>query len=320
MCENKQWIRGCLFVLLTGFCACSPKGEASAQSETQAVNQAQASLKSLELPLPEVPSDLIVPQERATYILTHFWDGMDFSDTLRTHNRDFMELNFVNFVSLFPHSEAACLPDFVNRLLLATAADAESFALLSDIVEKYLSDAGSPMRNEEYYILFLEGILQMSGLSESTRSHATYQLQTALKNRPGSLATNFSYITREGVQKTLYQTAGNLLLLIFYDPACPHCSEILKGLDESSLLQRLAAEGILSILAIYTEGNRELWDETKADMPSTWCIGMDASDIVDAELYDLPAMPVIYLLDENKNVLLKDPMPEVVENYLRQAL
>ncbi|MDE6695315.1 MAG: DUF5106 domain-containing protein, partial [Muribaculaceae bacterium] len=67
------------------------------------------------------------------------------------------------------------------------------------------------------------------------------------------------------------------------------------------------AEGRLGVLAIYAEGKRDVWDETKVDMPGNWSVGYDLSGILDEELYDLPAMPIIYLLDEGKRVILKDP-------------
>ena len=54
---------------------------------------------------------LTASEERAEYIISRFWDGMDFADTLRSRDRQFMEQNFVNFLSLFPHArQEARLP------------------------------------------------------------------------------------------------------------------------------------------------------------------------------------------------------------------
>ncbi|MDE6802550.1 MAG: DUF5106 domain-containing protein, partial [Muribaculaceae bacterium] len=63
----------------------------------------------------------------------------------------------------------------------------------------------------------------------------------------------------------------------------------------------------LMIFAVYAEGNRSVWERTKADMPDNWIVGYDMSGVLDNELYSLPAMPVIYLLDSDRRVLLKDP-------------
>lgn len=208
-----------------------------------------------ELPLPEVPALLTAPEERAAYVLEHFWDGMDFRDTLRSRDRLFMEQCFVNFLSLFPHALPQSLPSPVGRLLQRAAVDSVAFRLVNSLAEHYLDDPNSPMRNEEHYILFLEALLSLPGLPEAERIRPAYRLETTRKNRPGTIAA-------------------------------------------------------------YTEGDRRLWDETKAALPQEWTVGIDNSRIVERELYSLPAMPVIYLLDKDKRVLLKDSSPAGLEAFL----
>ena len=227
-----------------------------------------------ELPLPEVPALLTAPEERAAYVLEHFWDGMDFRDTLRSRDRLFMEQCFVNFLSLFPHALPQSLPSPVGRLLQRAAVDSVAFRLVNSLAEHYLDDPNSPMRNEEHYILFLEALLSLHGTPAPRR------------------------------------------LLLFYDPACSHCAEILDALQESPALTRLIAAGELAVLAAYTEGDRRLWDETKAALPQEWTVGIDNSRIVERELYSLPARRDIYLLDKDKRVLLKDSSPAGLEAFL----
>ena len=53
------------------------------------------------------------------------------------------------------------------------------------------------------------------------------------------------------------------LVLVFYDPECPHCGEILERLYRNPRLQQAIAIGKAKVLAVYTERNRELWEETK---------------------------------------------------------
>lgn len=273
-----------------------------------------------ELRLPDVPPSLTAPEERASYIIAHFWDGMDFGDTLRCRDRAFMEQNFVNYLSLFPHARPEALPTHIARLLERAAADSQCLDLVNDLAEHYLDDPNSPMRNEEYYILFLEGLLRLPGLPEAERLRPAYRLEMARKNRPGTTATDFAYTDRHGNRRTLHATRGKRLLLLFYDPACSHCSQILDGLRESAVIADLIANKDLSVLAVYTEGDRRLWDKTKASLPREWSVAIDESRIVERELYALPAMPVIYLLDGQKTVLLKDPTPAELETYLTDMM
>ena len=56
-------------------------------------------------------------------------------------------------------------------------------------------------------------------------------------------------------------------------------------------------------------------------IPSKWINGYDKELTVrNRELYDLKAMPTLYLLDKDKKVLLKDAPVEQVEQYLAQVL
>jgi len=270
---------------------------------------------AIELPLPEVPSDLTAPAERAGYIMEHFWDGMDFGDTLRSHDFMFMELNLVNFMSLFPHGDEQACSRSIGSLLGKTAADTVAFNLVTDIMERYLDDPNSPMRDENSYILYLEELLRQPGLSEYDRIRPAYKLATARKNRPGMTATDFAYIDRSGHRQTLHSTAADRgLLLLFYDPDCGHCSEILRQVSESAVITGCIGRNELAVLAVYTEGNRELWEKTKSSMPQEWTVGFDTDSIVERELYSIPAMPVMYLLDSDKKVLLKDTsLPDIEE-------
>lgn len=301
------------------FCTCTSKGRPTSTTHT-VVDSCEDSVTLKELRLPDVPPSLTVPEERAAYLIAHFWDGMDFGDTLRCRDRAFMEQNFVNYLSLFPHARPEDLPQHIAQLLERATADSICLDLLNDLAEHYLDEPNSPMRNEEYYILFLEGLLRLPALPETERIRPAYRLEMARKNRPGTTAADFAYTDRHSNRRTLYATRGKRLLLLFYDPACSHCLQILDGLRESAVIAGLIANRELAVLAVYTEGDRRLWDETKASLPREWSVAIDESRIVERELYTLPAMPVIYLLDGQKTVLLKDPTPAELETYLTDMM
>jgi len=280
----------------------------------------RADESAFELPLPEVPQALTGHEERADYIMNHFWDSLDARDTLKTHDREFMERNLVNFMSLFPHGSMEGISQGVGSLVSVLAKDSNALSLLSDMVARYLDEPNSPMRNETYYILFLESLLRQPSLYESDRLRAEHKLGMAKKNRPGMLSSDFAYVDRNGRCCTLHNTAaGRQLLLVFYDPECDHCSEILEQVSESAIINSCIDRGQLTVLAVYTEGNRDLWEDTKNSMPQQWMVGFDTDGIVDLERYSIPAMPVMYLLDSDKKVMLKDAFLPDIEARIAAA-
>lgn len=259
-----------------------------------------------ELPLAEPPAALRTPRERASWMIRHFWDAMEFRDTLRSRNRDFMEQQFANFVSLFPHADTAALAPALGQLVARAAADREALLLVGEIAEKYLYDPNSPMLDEGYFIRWLEALIASGTLDEAERIRPAYLLGAARKNRPGMPAADFTYITRDGRRQTLHGTEAEETLLLFYDPDCDHCREIMEALSSSERLQRAIAAGRLTLLALYADGDRAAWDRTKEQLPAAWIVGFDTGAIRTHELYVLPAMPTLYLLDRDKRVLVKD--------------
>ena len=85
---------------------------------------------------------------------------------------------------------------------------------------------------------------------------------------------------------------------------------------KSDVLAQRVAKGDVSVLAVYTEGNLEVWRKTAPGLPETWTIAADTSCLVkDTPLYDLKAMPTLYLLDTQKNVVLKDTSIPALMSY-----
>lgn len=270
-----------------------------------ATNQAVAD-SIPELPLPNVPTTLRTPTDRANYIIQHFWDAMEFGDTARSHNRMFMEQNFSNYISVFPYAEEEARKHAVETLLGKAEADSAGYVLLRDIAKKYLYEPNSPMLSEEFYILFLEHLVKSPILGEYGRQRAYRQLDAACKNRPGMTAADFAYTTREGNKTTLHQTdTEGELLLIFYDPDCEHCKEVMSELQTEKTL----SDGSVKVLAIYSDEDHELWKRTAGLLPKEWTVGYEGGALQENGSYVLRAMPTLYLLDRKKKVILKDVQP-----------
>lgn len=181
--------------------------------------------------------------------------------------------------------------------------------VIDSIAYERWGDPSSPYRDEERYMRFLRSFLSRDSLPESLRLRAENRLRIASLNRPGTIANDFDFIDRNGRKGSLYNLPEKNILLIFYDPECPHCSPILDYLAANDRINRAIENDSTEVVAIYTEGKRTVWDRSKADMPDNWTVGYDLSGIVENEIYNIPAMPIIYFLAPDKRVILKDPNP-----------
>lgn len=88
-----------------------------------------------------------------------------------------------------------------------------------------------------------------------------------------------------------------------------------RQLAESPVLNRRLEEGRLRLLSVDVTGGNGTREQ--GSVPPGWIDGRDEGEqLTREEVYDLKAMPTLYLLDAQKRVVLKDTTPERIEEYL----
>ena len=297
--------------------SCQAKQTASAVSSE--VKQ-DTVLSRPQFPFPEIPSTLTEPEARKSYLLTHYWERFDFADTTLVDNRDVTEQGFVNFIALLVDgttSEELTRESLKNWCTGFIAKDHASRVLMKT-ADDYLYNPNSPFYNEGLYGVYLETLLDVFPTDDVQRSTYNFRLKLVKRNNPGDRATDFTYYLPDGNRCTLAATPvkGDRLLLVFYDPECESCHAVLGQMTASTALAEAVKTGRMSVLAIYTEGNEEAWRKALPDMPEGWVVGTDREAVKTGALYDLKAMPSLYLLDGQKKVLLKDAAFEEISRFL----
>ena len=195
----------------------------------------------------------------------------------------------------------------IKGMMHKAAADSSFFAHMAGLYEKYLYDPNSPMRDESLYIPVLESVLDAPVLDEVNKIRPAHLLELALKNRVGEPAIDFTYTLADGKTGTLYNVKADYLLLFFYNPDCHACKEITEQLSGDPLIGRMMSDKKLKILAVYPDEDLEAWRKHIPDVPAAWINSYDNTvSLKNDEIYDLKAIPTLYLLDKTKKVILKD--------------
>jgi thiol-disulfide isomerase/thioredoxin len=270
--------------------------------------------------LPEVPAMLTTPEERLDYVVMHYWDRFDFRDTALIHLPDVTEQALVNYLDLLTRANEAQADSSFARMFRSAQTETVTYHYFAETVRHYLYDPNSPMRNEDLYASAARFLSAHPESDLAAQSRATHDLKLIGMNRAGQPATDFRYTLRGGRQGSLssLRVATPLLLLLFYNPDCESCVETLKMMQASEVLANAVSSKRLTVLAVYTEGDPDIWREHAGQLPVDW---MDAQDptrsILEKELYDLTAMPTLYLLDQDKRVVMKDAVWEDVEAALK---
>ena len=93
--------------------------------------------------------------------------------------------------------------------------------------------------------------------------------------------------------------------------------EIINVLKEEPTISMLINSGIMKVLNIYIDEDIQAWRSYMPVYPEQWYNGFDPDFALRGnELYNIRAIPSLYLLDKEKNVLMKDVPENVLFNYL----
>lgn len=285
-------------------------------------------------PMAEVPSMITDPQERLVWVSAHFWDR--FTDTSAFHAGDSTMINGVItedvekqmgvFATLLrsielPVGEKAMtsLYEQIETFQLAHP-DGNLFQEMAGLADKYFFDPNSPLRNEDLYLPFVSRMAESPLVPSAEKARYEWDKSTCSINRTGTPAADFTFVDSQGKTRTLYGIKAEYTLLIFGNPDCKACKDLMEDMSASDI-SALIYSGVLKVADIYIDEEIELWKERIADYPNLWINGYDPNYSIRGErIYAVRAVPSLYLLDKDKKVILKDALPDDVLAALESIL
>lgn len=311
-----------LYLSLFLLCACGQRGGKTASREPA----------TREFPQVEVPSMYTDPQERTFYAAGHLWDR--FTDTTKVYACDSVTVNgvpmeavesqmglFATLIGQMPLDEAG---KAVARLYDRAEAferkypDSNVFEQLSRLTKHYLYDPNSPVRNEDLYYYYVERLGQSDLIDNGYRMGYEWDARMCSKNRVGTPATDFSFTDTRGRVRTLYGVRAEYTVLIFGNPGCKACREIMEAMESTPQVAELISSGRLQVVDVYIDQEVDDWKAHVAEYPKAWINGYDHAYAIRTDLlYNVRGIPSIYLLDADKTVLMKDaPQEKVLETLV----
>lgn len=273
-------------------------------------------------PLPVIPEFIKNDQDRAIYLSKYYWEQFPFHDTTLINQSEITEQGFVDYIHVLKYIPFKNARRSLRYLFVKAQADTAMYAHFASLFEKYYYSANSPFRNEELYIPVLETILKSNMLSEEDYEKYDFQEEMIHKNRIGSKAADFVYTLENGDWKRMHAFKSNYLILFFSTPRCDKCVSLAQKINNSEVLERVCllnsfSRSMLSVLHIYPKSDIVYWREFLSSMPQrNWIHAYDNTMILtNKRVYDLKALPTIYLLDKNKRIILKDTSLAEIESF-----
>lgn len=285
------------------------------------------------LPFPDALPPAMIDNERdlVEYIALHWWDGI--TDPSRSYPCDTLfvsgvrradvEQKFANWTNVLGMVDMNVAGKSVTRLFDRAAAcerkDTSSnvFEVFTDLVIKYLYDPNSPMRNEDHYSFYASCLAKSDLVEDVMKEKYAREAALASLNRVGTKATDFRFSDKRGKMRTLYSVDADLTLLFFSNPGCTACKSIIDELNNNPVISGLISEGIMAVLNIYIDEDLDAWRSYMPIYPENWYNGFDPDFVLRGEgLYNVRAIPSLYLLDKDKVVIMKDAPEAKVFDFL----
>lgn len=285
------------------------------------------------LPFPSVNAPAMMePQDKLDYILSKYWDGIldpgrDYPcDSLLVSGvkKSDVEQAMANYSVLLAQVELGAasryVTSFTEKLIACEKAkpSSEVFESISHMYEHYLFDPNSPVRDEDLYTPYAKVMAGCELVPEAKRSVYAEDVRMTSLNRRGTKACDFSFSTAAGKIYHLDGIKADHTILFFSNPGCAACKDIISTLSSDPMVSSLIASKSVAVLNIYIDEDLKEWYDYMSIYPTAWYNGYDHNHLIrDNELYNVRAIPSLYLLDAKKNVIFKDTEVDRVINYFQ---
>ena len=149
-----------------------------------------------------------------------------------------------------------------------------------------------------------------------------------MANIMGTPASDIELPDSTGNLVTLYGQNADYTVVVFWDPTCGHCKEVLPKLD-SFYVHKWKSIGLkMYAVAKETDGTKKDWlDFINKEHLSEWVhvyyskaddkSRTDASIPGYAQLFDVQSYPTLYLLDKEKRIVAKKLAYDQIDEVLK---
>ena len=284
-------------------------------------------LQTRKFPVLQIPGVITQEAEVLEYASLHLWDA--FADTSALWLNDSLHIAGVPVVDIEQNLSSYCeavskLPENVRWQAVEALYNnickfrpGEAYEKMLELVERYMYDPNSPVRDEELYLPFVSALEKDESLSEAERGAYTFTKEMCSLNRTGRKAADFSFSDKNGRIYKLSGIKADYTLLFFSNPGCTACKNIIEYLRDDPATSEMIESGKLAVVNIYIDEDIEAWMGYMSFYPDNWYNGYDHNGIIRGDtLYNVRAIPSLYLLDSEKRVILKDAPENRVFEFL----
>lgn len=259
-----------------------------------------------EIKIAQLPINITSQEGARDWMAKNYWNLFPASDTAYIESEE-LKNAFAMWTMLLLETPLEVATVAINHNLTKMAA---AEPLMHDefirLGEGFLGDPNSEMRNDNLFIALLDYIIASPAVDSLNKIRPQALRSMTLKNRVGDTANNFTWRNATDTKGSLHAIKTPLTLLFFYTPGCESCKELIAAISNNPLIKEMVANKKIQLLAIYTELDTTEWEEYQTNIGKEWINGMTDNKFDTDEPFAIRSTPSIYLLDNNKKVLVRD--------------
>ncbi len=247
----------------------------------------------------------------------HYWDGVYFWDARLAYTTLFEDKIDKYFEQLVVPHQDSVIKELDKMLGPASINEEMTRFLLVKFVNRYLNQ--KYMWEDAVFVHLFEKYFaqnKYSWLNDKGYKTITDRAYSLMANLLGSPASDIELPDTEGKPASLYAMKGDYTIVVFWDPTCGHCKEVLPKLDSIYTAKWKAAGLNLFAVGKETDGTKKDWldfihEKKLDDWTHVYNSKAEDKSRIDAnipgysQLYDVQTFPTLYLLDKDKRIIAK---------------
>jgi len=269
--------------------------------------------------IPNIPEGADSVIFKYNYYKNHFWDGIDIADPglLRSPLLNNKIMDYLDNV-VIQHPDSVIIE--VDKLITLCKKNDEAFRyLLISLTNKY--ETSKVMGFDKVFVHLVDQYYltnQTSWTNTETIGKLEERAASIRPNFIGNPAPAFTLQDTLGRDYQLYDIEAKYTVLYFYDPDCGHCKKSIPLFYEA--YADLQAKNV-EVLAICTTTDSKRWHEFINENDLGWINLADLSSKTNVKYYyDVRSTPTVYILDEDKKILLKKIATEDIPSIIDQLI
>lgn len=275
---------------------------------------------------PESKADSTAAYE---YYKSHYWDGVNFYDGRLAYTTFFEDKLDKYFNQLVAPNPDSVIKEIDRMLGFASINEEMNRFLLVKFINRYLNQ--KYMWEDAVFVHLFEKYFSQKTypwLNEAGKKTITERAYSLMANILGTPAAEIELPGQNDTPLSLYAAEAPFTVVVFWDPTCGHCKEVLPKLD-SMYRARWQAENIrIYAVAKETEGTKKDWhkfigDNQLTDWNHVWYSREAEKTRTDngipgySQLYDVQSFPTLYLLDKEKRIIAKKLTYQQLDEIIR---